>query len=116
MHLYGPNWTTLTSTPLVGPDAAFCAAIGYKDARRFCPPRTEGGPDAQAEIGACNALIVGAMPEWPKWYWDVQYVPEDGLGIGIAHHENPYNLRVRPALHGTAKVCGRDGVCGELIL
>jgi hypothetical protein len=93
----------------------FCRAIGYTDGRRFCPPRTEGGPDAQAEIRVCNEQTVGPMPTWPKWFWNGVEVPLEGLE-GVVHHENPYNLLVRPALHGTAQACGQNGVCGEFIL
>jgi hypothetical protein len=116
IHLRAPNWTHLTSTPLVGPDAVFCRAIGYTDGRRFCPPRTEGGPEAQAEIKVCNEQIVGTMPSWPRWFWNGVFVPPGGLEEGVAHHENPYNLMVRPGLRGTAMVCGENGVCGEVVL
>lgn len=114
VHVQGPNWTTLDSTPLVGPDAAFCAAIGYTDGRRYCPPRAEGGTDIQA----CNELVVGvyipADAGWPKWFWNDVFVPVDGLTEGVAHDANPYHLLLRPSLHGTAKVCGQNGVCGAV--
>lgn len=33
VHLRSPEHDTLDATPLVGPDAAYCAAIGYTDVR-----------------------------------------------------------------------------------
>jgi hypothetical protein len=106
----GGCWTTLTGT-LVGPDAAFCRVIGYTDGRRYCPPRAEGGTD----IKECNEVTVGKMPNWPTWFWNGVIVPPDGLPEGVMHHENPYNLLVRPELRGTATVCGENGVCGEVV-
>jgi len=112
IHNRGPNWTTLDSTPLVGPDQDFCRAIGYTDGRRFCPPRAEG--TAEAEIRACNELVVGPRP-YPLWFWNGQRVPPEGLE-GVIHDDNPYHLLVRPQLHGTADVCGQNDTCGRVIL
>ena len=42
VHLKDHDYWTLDSTPLVGPDGAFCAAIGFTDGRLFCPVRAEG--------------------------------------------------------------------------
>jgi len=113
VHNHGPNWTTLDSTPLVGPDQDFCAAIGFRDGRRFCPPRAEGTPEA--ELRACNELVVGE----PFWTWNGARVPKDGEPgqiEGVQHDDNPYHLLVRPTLHGTATVCGKNDVCETVIL
>lgn len=114
VHVRGPNWTTYDSTPLVGPDADFCKAIGYTDGRWYCPPRTEGGAEAQAEIGACNALVVGDPTNYPAWYWNERLVPSGGLDEGVVHDENPYHLLVRPELRGSIKVCSQSSVCGSV--
>ena len=45
VHIRGPNQITLDSTPLVGPDAAYCAQVGFTDGRRFCAVRPEGHPE-----------------------------------------------------------------------
>lgn len=110
-HVLGPNWRTIDSTPLVGPDAVYCKAIGYTDGRRFCPPRTEGTPEDIVRV--CLIHVVGPPP-YPKWYWNSEYVPPGGLPVGVAHDDNPYHLLVRPNLHGAAKVCGSNAICGEL--
>jgi len=109
VHVRGPNWTTLDSTALVGPDAMYCSQIGYTDGRRFCPPRTEG--TAEAIIRQCLLDVVG-QPPFPVWKWNGSTT----LPEGIQHDDNPYHLLVRPWLHGTAEVCGSNGVCGELVL
>jgi hypothetical protein len=48
VHLRGSEFYTVDSTPMVGPDAAYCAANGYTDGRSICPVRPEGAPDRQA--------------------------------------------------------------------
>ena len=65
----GPEFYTLDSTPIVGPDVAYCAAIGYADGRSLCPVRTEGTVDRVA----CENWRVGTAkdtgrpgPTWAK--------------------------------------------------
>lgn len=69
VHLHGIEFDTLDSTPIVGPDVAYCAAIGYTDGRSLCPVRPEGAPDRLA----CETWRVGiaadtgrAGPTWTK--------------------------------------------------
>jgi len=59
IHIVGPNRTWLDSTPLVGPDADYCARVGFTDKRRFCSPVPEGNP-YRAECEAAK----GAPPTW----------------------------------------------------
>jgi hypothetical protein len=97
-HTKGPNWTTLDSTPNVGPNSAYCAEIGFTDGRSMCPVRQEGAADREA----CEAEIVGT----PKW-----------SGPGDVHPENPYLYLVRRGVTGTATVCGsavQPFVCGSV--
>lgn len=115
IHIRGVNWTTLDSTPLVGPDAVFCKAIGYTDSRRYCPPRTEGTPEAI--VRACNEQVVGTEKDsqgrlvYPRWYWNYGELPD-----GVTHDDNPYHLLVRPTMEGRATVCGQNGVCDGVSL
>jgi putative hemolysin len=44
VHIKAPEYYTIDSTPMVGPDSAYCAAIGYTDGRSICRIRPEGGP------------------------------------------------------------------------
>ncbi|MGE5126132.1 MAG: hypothetical protein ACM3PV_07560 [Betaproteobacteria bacterium] len=69
IHLPGIEFVTLDSTPIVGPDAAYCAAIGYTDGRSLCPVRPEGAPDRLA----CELWRIGRAkdtgrpgPTWTK--------------------------------------------------
>jgi hypothetical protein len=64
-----PEFDTLDSTPLVGPDTAYCAAIGYTDGRSWCPVRMPGDP----ERVACEVWRIGTAkdtgrpgPTWTK--------------------------------------------------
>jgi hypothetical protein len=69
VHLRTPEYDTLDSTPLVGPDTAYCASIGYTDARSWCPVRMSEAPDRVA----CETWRVGTAkdtgrpgPTWTK--------------------------------------------------
>jgi hypothetical protein len=69
VHLRSPEYDTLDSTPLVGPDTAYCADIGYTDGRSYCPVRPPGAPDRLA----CEVWRVGIAkdtgrpgPTWTK--------------------------------------------------
>jgi hypothetical protein len=69
VHIRGPEYYTLDSTPIVGPDAEYCAAIGYTDGRSLCAIRVEGTPDR----AACENWRVGKAqdtgrpgPTWRK--------------------------------------------------
>jgi hypothetical protein len=83
---------TLDSTPLVGPDVAYCAAIGYTDGRSFCPVRPDGAPDRYA----CEIWRVGTAddtgypgPTWTKV--DVGYCTGPSSGCQVAPG-NPFQL------------------------
>jgi len=39
VHLKSPEFFTLDSTPIVGPDVAYCAAVGFTDGRALCAVR-----------------------------------------------------------------------------
>ena len=54
VHLKGPDFYTLDSTPLVGPDLEYCASVGFLG-RTLCPIRQEGAPDR----AACENWRVG---------------------------------------------------------
>lgn len=69
VHIRGPEYYTLDSTPIVGHDAEYCARIGYTDGRSLCPVRAEGAPDRVA----CENWRVGTArdtgrpgPTWRK--------------------------------------------------
>ena len=67
VHLRGAEAWTLDSTPLVGPDATYCAKIGFTDGRSVCPVRPEGHP----ERAACELYVTGRAADTgrpgPTW-------------------------------------------------
>ena len=68
VHLKDKEFYTLDSTPLVGPDLAYCASVGFVN-QAICPLRPEGTPDRVA----CENWRVGKAkdtgrpgPTWTK--------------------------------------------------
>jgi len=87
---------------LVGPDAAYCAAVGYTDGRSMCTVRPDGHP----ERDACEALRVGT----PVWTF---------VGAGDCFSRpNPYIFRCQPDAHGVLTVCdGKTGAtCASVVV
>jgi hypothetical protein len=109
VHLRGPAMDTLDSTPLVGPNADYCAKIGFTDGRTFCPVRPEGAPDRSA----CEALVVGLAEDTgrpgPTWTRNGSYC------TGEACENNPDNQYLLWAYKGgTYEACAQNGVCGTV--
>jgi hypothetical protein len=106
---------TLDSTPLVGPNAAYCARVGYYD-RSICPVRLEGDP----QRSACEAAIVGIAEDTGRQgpTWSANGGPCDGHDHGGAscanHGSNQYLALAWGA--GTFRACAASGVCGSVIL
>lgn len=109
VHIKGPEYYTLDSTPIVGHDAAYCAAIGYTDGRSLCPVRPEGAPDREA----CEAWRVGTAqdtgrvgPTWRKADGSFCTGPESGCQN---HPDNQYNLWT--FVGGCYIACAENGAC-----
>jgi hypothetical protein len=69
IHQEGGSRTILDSTPMVGPDCAYCASVGFSDGRCFCAIRKDGAADRVA----CENWRVGTSkdtgrpgPTWTK--------------------------------------------------
>jgi hypothetical protein len=113
LHLYGPEYYTLDSTPIVGHDVVYCAEIGYTDGRSLCPVRMEGSP----ERGPCEAWRVGLAKDTglagPTWTFNGRYCT--GKESGCEHHPaNVYDLLVY--VSGTFTVCAQTGSCCSVIV
>jgi hypothetical protein len=113
IHQQGPHFWTLDATPLVGPDAAYCAEIGFTDGRANCPVRPEGHP----ERSACEAWLVGVAVDTarpgPTWRRDGSLCT--GPASGCENDpENQYLLRAMGSGNYTA--CADNGFCGERII
>jgi hypothetical protein len=116
VHMRGPEFYTLDSTPIVGPDANYCAATGYTDGRAWCPVRPEGSREREA----CEAWRVGKATDTGRQgpTWRRGRGAEGELCKGLAvngcenHPDNQYNLMV--AKGGIYVACAQNGACGEV--
>jgi hypothetical protein len=102
----------LDSTPIVGPDALYCAAVGYTD-RSFCPVRLEGDP----ERVPCETWRVGYARDTgrpgPTWTREPGGTLCTGPASGCWNHEaNQYKLYVSKG--GTYRMTAQNGVYGEV--
>jgi hypothetical protein len=101
---------TLDSTPQVGPDVAYCAAVGYTDGRSICPVRPEGYPDREA----CEAWRVGKAADTGRVgpTWDFEGQPCTGPESGCEN--SPVNqYQVLAYEGGTYEACAANGACGS---
>ncbi len=116
VHTRGPEYYTLDSTPIVGPDANYCAAIGYTDGRGWCPVRTEGSRDRVE----CENWRVGKARDTgrdgPTWQYKNGEALEYCKGLKVNgcenHPDNQYSLLA--ARGGTYVMCAQNGACGEV--
>ena len=115
VHSHQADRYVLDSTPLVGPDAAYCAKVGYPD-RTFCPVRLEGNPERQA----CEAAVVGVAGDTGRAgpTWTANGGACDGKDHGGAscanHGSNQYLALAWGA--GTFRACAASGACGAVSL
>ena len=105
----------LDSTPLVGPDAAYCRQIGFTDGRLYCPVRSEGHP----ERVACEAARVGRAADTGRVgpVWSANGRPcngADGAASCLNHPDNQFLAFAYGA--GRFRACAATGVCGEITL
>lgn len=105
----------LDSTPLVGPNAAYCRQIGFTDGRLFCPVRPEGHP----ERAACEAARVGRAADTgrvgPTWSANGKRCDgADGGASCLNHTDNQFLAFAYGA--GKFRACAASGVCGEITL
>ena len=113
VHLKGTEAWTLDSTPLVGPDPTYCAAIGFTDGRSMCAVRPEGNP----QRSACELYAIGRAKDTnrpgPTWYKDGAFCV--GRSGGCENHpDNQYLLVAYKA--GTYRACAQSGACGEVVV
>jgi len=108
IHMKGGNRWTLDTTPLVGPDPAYCNKIGLTG-RTYCPVRPEGAPDRSA----CEAYAIGRAVDTgrngPTWYRDGKLCTGEPSGCENSE-ENQYQLWVYASGHYDA--CTKNDVCG----
>jgi hypothetical protein len=118
VHIKGRDYHTLDSTPIVGPDANYCAAIGYTDGRGYCPVRIEGSRDRVE----CENWRVGKATDTgrpgPTWQYKSGGTLEYCQGLKVNgcenHPSNQYGLLA--AKGGTYVMCAQNGACGEVVV
>jgi hypothetical protein len=112
IHIHGAGRTILDSSPLVGPDGAYCQAIGFTDGRKYCPPRPEGNP----ERGACDAALMGTAADTGRAgpTWRVNGGP-CVFASGCENHPDNQFLAFAYG-PGTYQACASSGICGTLVL
>ncbi len=116
VHQKGRDYNVLDSTPIVGPDANYCLAIGYTDGRAWCPVRTEGSRDRVE----CENWRVGQARDTgrggPTWQYKNGETLEYCQGLKVNgcenHPSNQYGLLA--AKGGTYVMCAQNGACGEV--
>jgi len=115
VHSSQPQRWLLDATPLVGPDATYCAAIGYTDGRSFCPVRPDGHP----ERAACEALRVGAAQDTgrigPTWSVNGRSCSGGEATPSCENHPDNQYL-VYAFTGGTFRACASGGGCGSITL
>jgi hypothetical protein len=109
VHLARGTFDVLDSTPIVGPDAGYCATVGFTDGRTMCPVRTEGSPDR----AACEAWRVGkaedTQRDGPTWTLNGHLCAQGGCEN---EPSNQYLLMAFDA--GLYAACAQNGICGQL--
>jgi len=117
VHYKQRDYWMLDSTPIVGPDANYCRAIGYTDGRGYCPVRPEGAPDRVA----CEFWRVGRAADTgqPGPTWTLLKPNTLKLtyctGVEAGCERQPDNaFQVHAIAGGLYKVCTEDGVCGQV--
>lgn len=110
VHLKDYDFWTMDATPLVGPDARYCAQIGFTDNRRYCPVRPEGHP----ERFACEDFAVGKARDTgrPGPTWTFGDALCTGRETGCENRpDNQYLINAYK--YGVYRACAKNGVCGE---
>jgi hypothetical protein len=113
IHLKGIEYYTLDSTPIVGPDCAYCASVGF-DGQCLCAVRPYGAPDRSA----CENWRVGTArdtgrpgPTWTKEDGSYCTGPESGCANSSA---SQYQLWVYRG--GRYKVEGENGASCTVVV
>ena len=107
LHIKAPEYFTLDSTPLVGPNPEFCWEIGYTDGRQFCPVRLE----QDSERRACEAWVMGNAKDTgkpgPTWMREWETYCTTFAESGCEHNpDNPFSLFIQTG--GWYQACRGD--------
>jgi hypothetical protein len=109
------DYWVMDSTPLVGPDGAYCSRIGFVG-ETICPIRPEGSEDREA----CELWRVGTAKDTakPGPTWTVTL--KDGTTsyctgpTGPCEHFQNQPFTVKAYVGGLYKACSEAGACGQV--
>ena len=115
----GQEFWTVDSTPLVGPDQAYCISVGFTDGRSICPLRPEGVEDR----AACENWRAGTAKDTgqpgPTWTFMEPGDRKESYcsgapGAPCDHHPTgPFTVKAFKG--GTYRVCTEAGACAETV-
>jgi hypothetical protein len=108
-----PQFYTIDSTPMVGPNIAYCASIGYTDGRSICSIRPEGGPYTDRE--ACENWRVGKAKDTGRFgpTWTIEGTGQYCTGEASNCTNSPdiqYQIRVYRS--GSFRATDQNGAYG----
>lgn len=114
VHLHAPEYYTIDSTPIVGPNAEYCYSVGFTDGRILCPIRPEGWADRVA----CEGWRVGKAKDTgrpgPTWTNDTGALCTGPESNCSNHQDNQYHVLVYRS--GTVTACAESGACGSVFV
>jgi hypothetical protein len=89
VHMKSPEYYTIDATPIVGPDVAYCAAIGFTDGRSLCMLRPEYGPFE--DRAACENWRVGKAKDTGRYgpTWTIEGTGKYCTGVESNCTVNP---------------------------
>jgi hypothetical protein len=116
------DYWIVDTTPLVGPDGAYCAAIGFSDGRSICAIRPEGAPDRSAceiwRAGMSKDTPPLAGPTWTLQTKDGVIHYCTGLASGCEHFaagdEQGGPFQIKAYTGGLYTICTQDGACADI--
>jgi len=118
IHSKDKDWWTVDATPMVGPAAEYCYAVGFTDGRLICSVRPEGVEDR----AACEEWRAGTAKDTGKPGPTWTHI-ENGTGKTSScssapdapcdHHPNgPFTVKAFRG--GLYRVCTEAGACAEI--
>lgn len=110
-----PEYYTVDSTPLVGPDVQYCLSAGFYDGRSICPIRLEGAPDREAcEMWRSGTAKDTGQPG-PTWTRTDHSTGAQSYCSGAdAPCERISAFTVKAFKSGLYRVCTEAGACAEV--
>jgi hypothetical protein len=119
IHQKDTDFWQIDSTPLTGPDAEYCASIGFTDGRSICPLRTEGSPDREA----CELWRVGKAKDTGKNEATWTFTGKDGQqsycsttndpeAPCLRYEDGEHFFQVKAIKGGLYTACSEAGACG----